>query len=322
MAIAVCTLFEKDYHHGVAALVNSLVRSGFQGRVYAGYRGSLPHWAAKAEAAAIGPWPDAHLLVVATGCEIGFLPLSTPAHFTNIKPDFMLQLFSVPSLGIERLFYLDPDICVVETWQFLQDWISCGVALCEDVNSPVEQHHPRRDGWRRHFGVFGISLQFPTAAYVNGGCIGVSRSELRFLENWQRLSQYMAEVIGGLGASLLEGGGSVRSLGFARCFDRSDQDVLNAAIGMTHDLTYSILPQAAMGFTLGATVIPHAVGVGKPWRRRYVREMLHGWPPAMTDKVFWSSMDGPLFSMPAAQIRRRRATLRLASAIARCYRRH
>jgi hypothetical protein len=318
----VCTLFEKDYHHGVAALVNSLLRSGFEGRVYAGYRGPLPAWAQDAQPAQIGSWRDAPLLGISATCDLAFLPLQTQAHFTNIKPDFMLQVLSEASPPAEGVLYLDPDICVAETWQFLLDWMSCGVALCEDVNSPLGRDHPRRVGWRRHFGVDGVALEFRTDAYVNGGCVGVLRSDLGFLENWRRLTLYMAQIIGGLGASQLEGGGELRQAGMARCFDRSDQDALNAAIEATGGLSYSILPRAAMGFCPGVAVVPHALGTRKPWRRSYLLEALSGFAPTTADKAFWRNVDGPLFSMSRAAIWRARSALSVASGAARIYRRY
>ena len=320
MTIAICTLFEKDYHHGVAALVNSLVRNGFAGRVYAGYRGPLPDWAKAAQPEVVGAWPGARSLDVAAGCSLVFLPLDTPAHFTNIKPDFMLQLLAgVPA--IDYLFYLDPDICLVQKWRYLADWATCGVALCEDVNSPLGEHDPRRIGWRRYFGERGISLSFRGSAYVNGGCVGVARAGLHFLENWQRLTQHMAAIIGDLRTAKIEGGQQFRQSGFASCFDCSDQDALNATVEMTGALSYSILPRAAMGFVTGATVMPHALGPRKPWRRRYLREALAALPPVTADRAFWNNVDGPLYSMSGARIRKTRFALGVASAMGRLYRR-
>jgi hypothetical protein len=40
----VCTLAEHHYFYGVAALVNSLVRAGFEGAVAVGFRGERPDW--------------------------------------------------------------------------------------------------------------------------------------------------------------------------------------------------------------------------------------------------------------------------------------
>lgn len=319
MTFAICTLFEKDYHHGVAALVNSLARNGFEGRIYAGYRGPLPEWAAAAKPAAMKDWPDARALDIGQRCLLVFLPMQTSAHFTNVKPDFMLQLLGDEALGVSYLFYLDPDICLAEKWQYLADWATCGVALCEDVNSPVGAHHPRRIGWRRYFGERGLPLSFRGDTYVNGGCVGIARADVRFLENWRSLMQHMAGAIGDLRAAKIEGGQQFRESGFASCFDCSDQDALNAAMEMTDGVTYSILPQAAMAFVPGPVVMPHALGPRKPWRRRYLRDALAAWSPTLADRVFWQNADGPLRSMSARRIAGKRFTLAAAAAIARVY---
>lgn len=321
MSIAVCTLFEKDYHYGVAGLVNSLIRNGFTGTVYAGFRGPVPVWASNAQSAAVSDWPNARRLEISSGTAIVFLPMLTQAHFTNLKPDFMLELFARQDLNIDRLIYLDPDICLVSPWQFVMDWLTCGVALCEDVNSPMGRNHPRRIGWRRYFGERGVALEYRSDAYVNGGCCGVSRDDLRFLENWRQLSQLMSELIGGLGTAKIEGGAGFRQVGFASCFDSSDQDALNATVEMTSDVQYAVLPKAAMAFAPGAAVLLHALGPRKPWRRKFLREALQALRPITADKAYWTYIDAPLRPMSALRVRTNRLALAGASAIARFYRR-
>ncbi len=37
----ICTHFDRDFHYGLAAMLNSLVQAGYKGTVWAGYRGAL-----------------------------------------------------------------------------------------------------------------------------------------------------------------------------------------------------------------------------------------------------------------------------------------
>ncbi|QDV84632.1 hypothetical protein [Planctomycetes bacterium TBK1r] len=319
MKSSVCTLFEGHYHYGVAALTNSLYQNGYRGTVYAGYRGGLPGWTVEAERRSTGQWSDATSLQVADGLEIVFLPLETPYHLTNYKPDFMLELLDGPAADTDAIFYLDPDICVADDWQVFCDWVSCGVALCEDVNSPLPKNHPRRVGWRRYYENKGFSLNFKGREYVNGGFVGLRSDARGFLEQWKALMLAMGDVIGGLGAAKVELGQEFEGKGFFSCFDASDQDGLNAAIEAT-DFEFSVIGQEAMGFKPGAAILPHALGQPKPWKKRFLGDSLKGKSPRLVDKEFLKNVSPIGFYMPS-EIFMRRLSCFMASGIGRFVRR-
>jgi hypothetical protein len=68
-----------------------------------------------------------------------------PRHYMFFKPDFMLDVLKNSSITPpERMFYCDPDIVVKQAGNSLTMG-GHGVALCEDVNSPVYPTHPRRN---------------------------------------------------------------------------------------------------------------------------------------------------------------------------------
>jgi hypothetical protein len=73
--------------------------------VYAGFRGALPPWADGA--VAVG---DGRELRVADQLCIRFVRVTTDAHFTNYKPEFLQQLV----LRNDGWFYFDPDVVVCE----------------------------------------------------------------------------------------------------------------------------------------------------------------------------------------------------------------
>lgn len=304
-----CTLFEGHYHLGAAALINSLQAAGFTGTVVAGYRGAPPAWAG-----------GKNTLEPGAGLVVQLVPLDTQYHLTNYKPDFMLRQSALPG---DDLWYLDPDIVVTARWSVFRDWCAAGIALCEDVNSPLSFHHPRREGWRRHFAASGIRLAPRETQYANGGCIGLTRPNLPFLETWRNLQNAMAGAIGGLEQSKLNGGTSELMRDPHFCFNASDQDALNAAVEASPaDTVFSILGRSAMAFEPGAALLPHALGTPKPWRKAYLREAFSGRPPTPADKAFWAFADGPLKPFPAGFVRKKRRDLRLAAFLGRFYRRN
>jgi len=317
--IAVCTLFEHHYHRGVAILVNSLCHSGFTGTVYAGFRGPLPPWA-ESHVSQLGP--DQWEMAVSPGVTLRFLSLKTSAHFTNYKPEFLLQIEMLAGADTEGAIYCDPDIVVEMEWKYLEDWLSCGIALCEDVNSPLSRNHPARTGWKKFFQSKGIELAFRGVEYANGGFIGLLWEYRAFLVTWHDFMAQIATALGGTDVAGISGGKRLRGrYGFADCFRQPDQDALNAALEACPEIPVSFLGPQVMGFIPGRALLPHALGPAKPWVRSYLREALGGCPPTAVDKAFWRHAEEPLSPFTLAHLSFRRFQLILGTALGRFIRR-
>jgi hypothetical protein len=148
-ATTVCTLFEGDYHYGVAALANSLFRYGYRGVIHVGYRGLLPNWMRKFE---IG-----ENCSITEGLEFRLYPLDTPWHLANYKPLFIKSIFaSAPSL--EAVFYFDPDIVIKCQWTYYEEWVR-------------ERHVPGRGNCHLR-----NALQSPDSPTMDVRCKGVGAS--------------------------------------------------------------------------------------------------------------------------------------------------
>ncbi|WP_207435359.1 hypothetical protein [Sabulibacter ruber] len=226
----------------------------------------------------------------------------------------MLRLWEELQIEADSLYYFDPDIVVVRPWSMFEDWVKCGVALCEDVNSPLSEHHPRRMTWRRYFKEKGISLTFKETLYANGGFIGLTHQDKGFLNTWKCVQEAMAPIIGGLNRSTLA------SDVLPQPFDRTDQDALNAAVE-AWDGTVSIVGQEAMAFKPGMPLLPHALGNPKPWKWNPLVQAMAGCPPRLVDREYWKSSKGPITSQPATIIRNRLFALKIAAFIGRFYKR-
>lgn len=304
---AICTLFEGDYHYGVGALANSLFRFGYRGIIWAGYRGSLPGWAATARQAA-----DYAEFPLGEGCAIRFVPLQTERHLTNFKPDFLLDLWQRRCPDAATLFYFDPDIVIKCAWSFFPEWAGHGVAVCEDVNSPLSSTHPIRHAWRRFCGTHGVELPRALDAYASGGFVGLRRQHIPLVETWKRLVDALEAETGRL-----------QQLCFRERpypFYNGDQDVLNMTL-MSGDEPLSMIGREGMDFIPGGYIMSHAAGGVKPWRKKMVRSALQGIPPTLPDKAYWENVTHPIRLYPPAIERWHRCDLRAGAAIGRFIRR-
>jgi hypothetical protein len=291
----------------VGALVNSLYENGYRGIIWAGYRGALPPWASPVQRR------DGYdEFIVTPDCHIRFLLVTTEIHLTNHKPAFMLDLWQNQASAADRLFYFDPDITVLCEWGFFLNWVEDGVALCEDVNSPMPSSHPIRNTWRRFFEKNEIPLTKPLDAYMNGGFVGLKREHRELLAVWQQLIAVRMEEAGA-GDSLLVG-----SRPFA--FYNADQDLLNAAL-MACDIPLSLVGREGMDFAPGGYIMSHAIGGFKPWTKRFVRMALGGVPPSAADKSYWRNVQRPIRLYTRASLVRHRLALKVGSAIGRFLRR-
>jgi len=249
---------------------------------------------------------------VADGCFIRFVELHVKGHLTNAKPAFMLSVMTEHDLEAGAVFYFDADVVAKCHWSFFENWVRQGVALCLDVCYPyMPATHPFRGQWRAVAERLGFRCR-DIDGYVNGGFVGVERAHMVFLETWQRLMEQATT----LGSSL----DVLRTGNRAHPFDVPDQDMLNVTM-MATDIRLSVAGPDAMDFIPAGYVMSHAVVNPKPWSRSYLRSALAGVPPATADKVYWSYADGPIALFSRARLAWTRASLSVAAAIGRFYRR-
>jgi len=307
---AICTLFEGDYHLGLAAFVNSLVRAGYKGTIWAGYRGKLPLWISQLECIQTDQVEE---FQVADQVRIVFIKLTTSIHLTNYKPEFMMNLLTKEAHACKYLWYFDPDICLLAGWSFFHNWQSHGVALCQEiVDNIFPADAPLRKQWMQLAAGAGFHDPRPVNHYYNAGMIGVPAAEAEFLGKWRRLIG-LAES---LGYDLKHPANGSRE----QPFNMKDQDALNIAVMYTKSPLSTLGPQG-MGFVFGASMaMYHAVGQ-KPWRGSFLLRALKGMPPSGAMKYFLTQVASPIRAYSPLQLQAKRLACFLATLIGRFYRR-
>lgn len=306
-ATGICTLFEGNYHIGLAAFVNSLFGAGYAGRVWAGYRGALPPWLDQLERTA-----DPRTYLVEGKIQLIFCPLETDFHFTNYKPRFMLDLLAGPARDCGYLWYFDPDIFVRCKWSFFAHWQECGIALChETVRNVLPADSPLRHRWIQTAESIGLGNPQALNYYFNGGMVGVSVAHASFLKTWKRILDHVH--INGYDCRKFSVGG--REMPFMQI----DQDALNvAAMYSEHPLT--TMGSEGMGLIPGGFTMFHAIGP-KPWRGSFLRRALAGMPPTESDKFFLTQVSAPIRVYSSTRLRARRVACLIAAFIGRFYKR-
>lgn len=316
MSAVVCTLFEGNYHHGVAALVNSLYQHGFRGTVYAGYKGSLPPWVEKTKQVLFAENLKAEEFLVTEGLSITFVKLDTDYHLTNYKPAFMLQVVDNLKHNIDSIFYFDPDIVVKCNWSFFEKWVKYGVAVVNEIiSNNMDNKHPMRLIWKEIIEKCKLKVRNELNSYINAGFLGVNMDSINFIESYNLFVNY---------SSTLEG---INLSKFTWNKDRTDpfyakdQDALNMA-AMASETTVCPYGPEGMDFIHGGSLMSHAVGGSKPWKKNYVTSFLKGYPPSLQDKEFWRYSQGVIRSLSQRKIAIATLLIKATSFLGRFYRRY
>lgn len=302
------SLYEGDYHLGLAALINSLVRAGFSGLFWIGCRGAPPPWTSRLPRRPDGLFQVGNAL-------LGFEVITADRHFGQFKPEFFLSLID-RGIAVKYLWYFDPDITVRCDWEFFQRWVRYGVCLCHDATiTHIPARHPFRAAWTEMACSAGWGEPVNQQEwYFNSGFVGLDVAHRDFPAQWNAAVK-LANRNG-------VDPGRFQNRKRYQLFATVDQDSLNIA-AMYAAVPFSTMGPEAMGFTYGG--IPmcmyHAIGKFKPWRRRFLAEALRGYPPSPADKHFVACATGPIQPYSGAALAFLRARVAAATLLTRFWRR-
>ena len=220
----VVTLAEKDYLFGACVLYNSLVRNGFKGLFIVGYRKD-PLLSSNKSFSELSK----------ADSSVQLIELTTERHFTNYKPNFMMEIFErFPHCS--SVTYIDPDIVVNGPADWILSWSNNGPSVCSDVNYWMPDNHPIRNQWLE---ITGLSKYHALDLYFNGGFVGVNRGCIQFLNLWMK-------ILDDAGKSVhLNTEGDIlkwRDGGRWHPFFAVDQDALNIAVMCWHQSITTLGP--------------------------------------------------------------------------------
>lgn len=316
MESTICTLYEGHYHYGVAALINSLHRYGFQGNVFIGYRGPIAPWVSQLTEEDAVAWPNAKSFRGSDQIKIHFLPVETSYHFTNYKPDFMTQVFNKVAQSSKYLFYFDPDIVNKCDWSFYKTWVDYGIAVVHEVtHNDMPHNHPKRHQWAETLKLIGRAPNKKMSSYLNAGFVGLKSTQLEFLYIWSELMG-VAEKYFGFDKTRFS-----QSTSNSDMFRVGDQDLFNVA-AMCCESPLSEFGPEAMDFINAGWLMSHTTGSPKSWKKNFLLSALDGKPPGSAEKEYWKNANGLITTTPSFTMKRKKMAIQIASFMGRFYRRY
>lgn len=269
--MAVCTITSKSFHRGTGALLNSLAESGYTGTILVGYTDELPSWTS-----------HAHDALTRININIEWAQIDT-----NILPHYQkVEIISrtIDETPQENIFYIDSDIIVKKAWDFFEDWVKNGIALCSDINFIyMTESHPMRSYWAELLQQTGHTIR-PTRGYANSGFIGLRPEQQDFIHVWRDLINAKAKQRG------KDNSRPTKEHGFITF----DQDLLNAAL-MATDHPISLVGHEGMSFNNSVGYMAHPVGARKPWNKGFLKDLiLYGRPMPLAAREYWKHTQHPI----------------------------
>lgn len=315
MNSAICTLYEGHYHHGLAALCNSLYNNGYKGSIYIGYRGEIAPWAKSAKDDSSLNWEGGKTIGFAEGLYLHFLPIVTSLHLTNYKADFMLQLWEGHAKNMEGMFYFDPDIVIKCNFSFYEKWIQHGVALVHEITAnDMTVNNPIRMLWREIINENNENVVNNLTSYINAGFFGLNKRHISFVE---KVSKFVFIAKDKYHVNLNAFDFTDRT----DPFFAKDQDILNIA-AMCSEVPLCEIGPEGMDFVHGGFTMSHAIGGPKPWKKNFIKSFFKGNAPSLPDKAYWQHVDAPIKSFSNITIRNKRFSIKITSFLGRFYRKY
>jgi hypothetical protein len=299
MNLSLFTLYERDYHLGVAALINSAIQCGFRGRIFIFYRDQLP------------PWFSSQIdeSLQKAGLQLVF-ELCNPARHLGYHKPFAAREILARHPDLDGVVYADPDITFSAPWAFFEKWVAGGVALCLDCNFPwIPKNHPWRLEWRSLAERAGLTVRQEPTEYVNSGFFALRSADREFLDHW----------IEGTLQFEKEGGDTTRFAMEKRpCAIAGDQDLLAASLHAA-SAQPAYLGQEGMGFNGHHMIMSHAVETPKPWRACFFRQALQGRKPTIAAKMWLRHACYPIPAISSFARLRKKVDLSAGLAISRIW---